>query len=88
MVRYGMLTDSVNSELWRYYENSLLLVWSLKPIVVPHDTNKPRSIEKIILYRETLEQFMLGSEAWGNTKDMCHSPLNYKGDFLFYSPKP
>lgn len=31
-------------------------------------------------------KFMLRSEAWWNTKDMCRSPLNYKGDFLFYSP--
>ena len=33
-------------------------------------------------------KFILGSEAWANTKDMRHSPLNYKGDLLFYSPKP
>ena len=37
--------------------NPLLLVWALKTIVTPHDTNKPRSTEMIILYWETLEQF-------------------------------
>ena len=37
--------------------NPLLLVWALKAIVTPHDTNKPRSTEMIILYWETLEQF-------------------------------
>ena len=30
--------------------NPLLLVWALKAIVTPHDANKPRSTEMIILY--------------------------------------